>query len=180
MKKWLQGGRHQAAERSIESGLGLTTAEMAWILGVSPGSPPITRGGITATRTGKNCWRLSKIILTLLAFVSLNACSSPQAKKSSALDYDPKELGAIALDRTVKLMEMANKTNNRDESCRWGLQAIEWSEVALIESKNLRDGLKILASKDDAFRSQFAANQAQFAEIVDFHKGLINVYSDCK
>ena len=50
--------RLEAAERAITSGLGLTTAETAWILGVRPGSSPVTRGGITATRTGWNCWRL--------------------------------------------------------------------------------------------------------------------------
>ena len=50
--------RLEAAERAIASGLGLTTAETAWILGVKPGSSPFTRGGITATRTGWNCWRL--------------------------------------------------------------------------------------------------------------------------
>jgi hypothetical protein len=172
--------RLQAAERAIASGLGLTTAETSWILGVSPGSSPLVRGGIKAERTGKNCWRLSKIILTLLAFVSLSACSSPEAKKPSVLDYDPKELGTIALDRTVKLMEIANKASNRELSCRNGLQAIKWSEVALIESENLRDALKILASKDDAFRSHLAANQTLFEEIVDFHKSILDVYGDCK
>ena len=50
--------RLEAAERAIASGLGLTTAEVAWVLGVRPGSTPLTRGGITATRTGWNCWRL--------------------------------------------------------------------------------------------------------------------------
>jgi hypothetical protein len=50
--------RLEAAERAIRSGLGLTTAETAWILGVKPGGSPITRAGITATRTGWNCWRL--------------------------------------------------------------------------------------------------------------------------
>jgi hypothetical protein len=50
--------RLEAAERAIRSGLGLTTNETAWILGVKPGSSPLTRGGITATRTGWNCWRL--------------------------------------------------------------------------------------------------------------------------
>lgn len=52
--------RLEAAEKAVSSGLGLTTAEATWILGVIPGSSPITRGGITATRTGKNCWLLSK------------------------------------------------------------------------------------------------------------------------
>ena len=51
--------RLEAAERAIRSGLGLTTTEVAWILGVRPGSSPLTRGGITATRTGWNCWRLT-------------------------------------------------------------------------------------------------------------------------
>jgi hypothetical protein len=50
--------RLEAAERAIRSGLGLTTTETAWILGVKPGGSPVTRGGITATRTGWNCWRL--------------------------------------------------------------------------------------------------------------------------
>ena len=50
--------RLEAAERAITSGLGLTTAEVSWILGVKPASSPVTRGGITATRTGCNCWRL--------------------------------------------------------------------------------------------------------------------------
>ena len=54
--------RLEAAERAISSGLGLTTNEAAWVLGVIPGSSPITRGGITATRTGKNCWLLSKAL----------------------------------------------------------------------------------------------------------------------
>ena len=52
--------RLEAAERAISSGLGLTTNETAWVLGVRPGSSPLTRGGITATRTGWNCWRLSR------------------------------------------------------------------------------------------------------------------------
>ena len=52
--------RLEAAEKAVSSGLGLTTAEATWILGVIPGSSPITRGGITATRTGKNCWVLCK------------------------------------------------------------------------------------------------------------------------
>jgi hypothetical protein len=52
--------RLEAAERAVSSGLGLTTAEATWILGVIPGSSPLTRGGLTATRTGKNCWLLTK------------------------------------------------------------------------------------------------------------------------
>jgi hypothetical protein len=52
-------GRLEAAERAIRSGLGLTTSEVAWILGVRPGAKVVVRGGITATRTGWNCWRLT-------------------------------------------------------------------------------------------------------------------------
>ena len=50
--------RLEAAERAVNSGLGLTTAEVSWVLGVKPTASPITRGGITATRTGWNCWQL--------------------------------------------------------------------------------------------------------------------------
>jgi hypothetical protein len=50
--------RLEAAERAVASGLGLTTAEVSWILGVNPGAGVVTRGGITATRTARNCWRL--------------------------------------------------------------------------------------------------------------------------
>jgi hypothetical protein len=173
--------RLEAAERAVVSVLGLTTAETAWMIGVHPGSSPLTRGGITATRCSKIFWRLSKIVLAFLAFVALNACSSSEEKKpESVLDYDPMELGVIALDRAVKLMDMANKASNRDFACRWGLQAIEWSEVSLIESGNLRDALKTLASKDDAFSAQLVEEQSIFARRVDFHKDLLKVYSDCK
>jgi hypothetical protein len=55
--------RLEAAERAVSSGLGLTTSEVAWILGVHPGSSPLTRGGITAERTSKNCWHLSRASL---------------------------------------------------------------------------------------------------------------------
>ena len=50
--------RLEAADKAIRVGLGLTTNETAWILGVKPGAAVVTRGGITATRTGFNCWRL--------------------------------------------------------------------------------------------------------------------------
>lgn len=50
--------RLEAAERAIRSGLGLTTPETAWILGVRPGPSPVVRAGIKATKTGWNCWRL--------------------------------------------------------------------------------------------------------------------------
>ena len=53
--------RLEAAERAIASGLGLSTSEVSWILGVKPSGSPVTRGGITATRTGWNCWRLTRV-----------------------------------------------------------------------------------------------------------------------
>lgn len=53
--------RLEAAELAIRSGLGLTTAEAAWILGSRPTGPTVTRGGIQATRTGWNCWRLQRL-----------------------------------------------------------------------------------------------------------------------
>lgn len=52
--------RLEAAERAIASGLGLTTREVAWIIGVNPGAAHITRAGITCTKTGKNCWLLTR------------------------------------------------------------------------------------------------------------------------
>lgn len=50
--------RLEAAERAMRTGLGLTTAEVTWILGARPGQPVAARGGIVARRTGWNCWRL--------------------------------------------------------------------------------------------------------------------------
>lgn len=50
--------RLKAADKAIRSGLGLTTAETSWILGIKPGAAVVIRGGIQATRTGRNCWRL--------------------------------------------------------------------------------------------------------------------------
>ena len=52
--------RLEAAELAIASGLGLSTSEAAWILGVKPGAAVVTRGGITATRTARNCWQLRR------------------------------------------------------------------------------------------------------------------------
>ena len=53
--------RLEAAELAVSSGLGLTTREVAWILGVNPGGAFFTRGGITCTKTGKNCWLLASV-----------------------------------------------------------------------------------------------------------------------
>ena len=51
--------RLRAAEMAISSGLGLSTAEAAWILGARPAGAVVVRGRIQATRTGFNCWTLS-------------------------------------------------------------------------------------------------------------------------
>ena len=51
--------RLRAAEMAISSGLGLTTAETAWILGAKPAGAMVTRGRVVAIRTGFNCWTLS-------------------------------------------------------------------------------------------------------------------------
>ena len=53
--------RLEAAERAIASGLGLTTAETAWVLGFTPRSSPAARAGVTATKTAWNCWRLTRV-----------------------------------------------------------------------------------------------------------------------
>ena len=50
----------EAAGLAVSSGLGLTTKEVAWILGVNPGGAFFSRGGITCTKTGKNCWLLAE------------------------------------------------------------------------------------------------------------------------
>ena len=54
--------RLEAAERAIASGLGLTTAEVSWVLGVKPGSAEVIRGGIKASRTKINCWLLTRCV----------------------------------------------------------------------------------------------------------------------
>ena len=51
--------RLRAAEMAISSGLGLTTAEAAWILGAKPAGAMVTRGRVVAIRAGFNCWTLS-------------------------------------------------------------------------------------------------------------------------
>jgi hypothetical protein len=53
--------RLDAAERAIASGLGLRTVEVAWILGMTPRGRSVHRGGILATRTGVNCWHLTRL-----------------------------------------------------------------------------------------------------------------------
>ena len=52
--------RLEAGERAIATGLPLTTAEIAWLIGARPGGAVVHRGGITATRHGRNCWTLQR------------------------------------------------------------------------------------------------------------------------
>jgi hypothetical protein len=53
--------RLRAAETALSSGLGLTTAEAAWVLRapLKPKSSPVIKGRIKATYTGSNCWVLT-------------------------------------------------------------------------------------------------------------------------
>ena len=51
--------RLQAAQLAVQSGLGLTTAEASWILGVRPGAAVVVRGGVVAERQSRNHWKLS-------------------------------------------------------------------------------------------------------------------------
>ena len=53
--------RLEAAERAIRSGLPLSTAEVAWIMGARPGAATVTRGRIIATRHSRNVWSLARI-----------------------------------------------------------------------------------------------------------------------
>ena len=53
--------RIEAADGAIRSGLPLSTAEVAWIIGARPGAATATRGRIIATRHGRNVWSLTRI-----------------------------------------------------------------------------------------------------------------------
>jgi len=56
--------RLEAAERAIASGLGLTTDEARWILGVTPDARigrSVHRGGILATHAAANVWHLTRL-----------------------------------------------------------------------------------------------------------------------
>lgn len=53
--------RLQALELVQATGLGLTTAELSWILGVSPGSgaTSFVRGKVLVEKQARNCWTVS-------------------------------------------------------------------------------------------------------------------------
>ncbi len=50
--------RLRAVQLAIRTGAPLTTAEVRQLLGVWPGAAEVTRGRVTATRTGRNQWIL--------------------------------------------------------------------------------------------------------------------------
>jgi hypothetical protein len=50
--------RLEAGELAIRSGLPLSTAEVAWIMGARPGAAVVTRGRVTARRQARNVWSL--------------------------------------------------------------------------------------------------------------------------
>jgi hypothetical protein len=56
--------RMEAADGAIRSGLPLTTAQVAWIIGAQPGAPlgaTVTRGRLIATHHKTNIWSLARI-----------------------------------------------------------------------------------------------------------------------
>jgi hypothetical protein len=48
--------RLQALELAQRTGLGLSTAEVSWLLGVRPGSSSFVRGNVVIERQSRNCW----------------------------------------------------------------------------------------------------------------------------
>ena len=48
--------RLQALELAQRTGLGLSTAELSWLLGVRPGSSSFVRGNVVVERQARNCW----------------------------------------------------------------------------------------------------------------------------
>jgi hypothetical protein len=51
--------RLQALELAQNTGMGLTTSEVAWILGVRPGAASIVRGNVLVEKQARNCWTVS-------------------------------------------------------------------------------------------------------------------------
>ena len=50
--------RLEAAQLAMATGLPLTTAEIAWLIGARPGGDLVTRAKVTARRHSRNCWSL--------------------------------------------------------------------------------------------------------------------------
>ncbi len=50
--------RLEAGRLALETGLPLSTAEAAWLLGARPGGGAVTRGRVTARRHARNVWTL--------------------------------------------------------------------------------------------------------------------------
>jgi len=52
--------RLEAGERALNTGLPLSTAEVAWMLQARPGGERVARAGVVAIRHGRNCWQLRR------------------------------------------------------------------------------------------------------------------------
>jgi hypothetical protein len=50
--------RLQVGQLAIETGMPLSKAEIAWLIGARPGGDVVTRGRVTARRTGRTHWIL--------------------------------------------------------------------------------------------------------------------------
>jgi len=50
--------RLQAGQLAMETGLPITTAEIAWLIGARPGGDVVERGRVVARKHGRNCWTL--------------------------------------------------------------------------------------------------------------------------
>lgn len=50
--------RLQVGDLAMATGLPLSTAEVAWVLGARPGGDVVVRGRVVARRQGRNCWTL--------------------------------------------------------------------------------------------------------------------------
>jgi hypothetical protein len=53
--------RARVAQAVVAAGLPVSTAECAWLIGAMPGGAEVVRGGIRATHTARNVWRLSRV-----------------------------------------------------------------------------------------------------------------------
>lgn len=53
--------RLQVLDLAQATGLGLSTAEIAWVLGVRPGSSSFVRGRVRVDRQSRNCWTVQVV-----------------------------------------------------------------------------------------------------------------------
>jgi hypothetical protein len=52
--------RLEAGERALNTGLPLSTPELAWLLQARPGGERVQRAGVVAIKHGRNCWQLRR------------------------------------------------------------------------------------------------------------------------